>query len=301
MTESLRRGVLAALGAYGIWGLLPLYFKLLADVPADVVLVHRVLWSVLLLALVMLWQRRTDQLLAVIRTPRALLVLVMTSALIAGNWLLYVWAIQTNRVLEASLGYYINPLLNMLLGGLLLGERLTPVQRIAVLLAAIGVIIPLFGLGQFPWVSLVLAGTFAAYGLLRKKVAVDSMTGLFVETLLLLPVAVIYALGWDIFPGGHWSSQAGLTQALLVAAGAVTTVPLVMFGVAATRLRLTTLGFFQYISPSTAFVLAVVFFGEPLTMTRLLTFALIWGALALITWDLWRQQRTARVAALPAE
>ncbi|MBP7546956.1 MAG: EamA family transporter RarD [Corallincola sp.] len=300
MDSATRKGLLAAAGAYTIWGLMPVYFKQLTAIGADAVLVHRVVWSVLLLALILLLRQRLAILKAVIANRRQLLTLTATALLIAVNWLIYVWAIHHERLLEASLGYYINPLLNIGLGFLLLGERLNRRQWLAIALAAIGVAIPLIGLGQIPWVSLALAGTFAAYGLLRKQVAVDSISGLLLETLLLLPFALLYGWWAGIFPGGQWQAVDGTTQLLLIGVGVITAVPLVFFGTAAQHLRLSTLGFFQYIGPSTTFLLATLVYGEPLTSSRLLTFAFIWGGLALITLDLWRQHRAARQAVAPA-
>lgn len=290
-----RNGLLAALGAYSIWGLMPVYFKLLGQIGADAVLVHRVIWSVLLLSLIVVVRQRLTQLRLVMANPRHLMVLTATAALIASNWLIYVWAIQNNRLLEASLGYYINPLLNIGLGWLLLGERLSRRQMMAIGLATLGVAIPLVSLGQLPWVSLALAGTFAGYGLLRKQVAVDSISGLLLETLLLLPLAIGYGWWADIFPGGQWSAQSTLTQTLLIGVGVITAVPLVLFGIAAQHLRLSTLGFFQYIGPSTTFLLATLVYDEPLQMERLITFLLIWSGLAIITLDLIRQHRQSRM------
>lgn len=284
----------AAIGAYSIWGVMPVYFKLLEGTAADAILVHRVLWSVLLLALLSLWHKQLSALRLLFRQPRQLLLLCASAVLIACNWLIYVWAIHADRLLEVSLGYYINPLLLIALGALVLGERLNRRQYLAILFAACGVAIPLFSIGQLPWVALSLAATFGLYGLLRKLVQIDSISALLVETSLLLPLVLAYGWWAEIFPAGQWQASSLDQQLMLIGVGVITAVPLLLFGRATRTLRLSTLGFFQYIGPSTTFLLAWLLYDEPLQPQRLFTFLLVWLGLALITIDLWRQHRHSR-------
>lgn len=286
-----RRGYLLGLAAYGIWGLFPLYFKTLESIPATEILVHRVLWSALCgLLLLQLW-RHPGWWQALRAHPLRIAVLAGSSLLIACNWLLYVWAVNNGRMLETSLGYYINPLVNVLLGLLLLGERLRPLQWLAVGLAALGVLQQLWQLGSLPWISLVLAFSFSVYGLIRKRAPVAALPGLVVETwLLLLP-----ALGWLWLHPGASSAQDtfwSTPQALwLAAAGPVTLVPLLCFNAAARHLPYATLGFLQYLAPSLVLLLAVFVYGEPLERGKLLAFVCIWLGLAVYSLDIWRHLR----------
>lgn len=291
------RGVLAAVSAYVFWGVAPVYFKALGSVGAGEIIAHRILWSVVLLAAVLLVMRRTAGFAALRASPRLLLWLVGTTVLVTSNWLVYVWAVNAGRVLEASLGYFINPLVSVLLAALLLKERLRRPQQIAFVLAALGVLNQIVQVGALPWISLFLAVTFALYGFLRKRLAIDPVGGLLVETLLAAPFALLYlhALGVD---GSLAFGRQGLAiDMLLVAAGAVTSLPLVLFTYGAQRLRLTTMGFLQYLAPTLMFLLGVLVYGEPLDAGRLGTFMLIWGGLLIYTWDVARQGMRARDAA----
>ncbi|QFI56145.1 EamA family transporter RarD [Aeromonas simiae] len=291
-----RQGVIFALSAYFIWGLAPIYFKLISQVPAGEILTHRVIWScVLLLALVLL-KRQWHKVREVLRQPRQLALLTLTSTLVGGNWLLFIWAINNDHMLDASLGYYINPLFNVLLGLLFLGERLRRLQWWAVTLAALGVAIQLVAFGSLPWIALTLAATFAFYGLIRKKLGLDALTGLLLETLILLPPAALYLWGVADSPTSHLGANPVSLNLLLIAAGLITTVPLLCFTAAANSLKLSTLGFFQYIGPSLMFLLAVGLYGEPLQADKLVTFACIWSALVLFSLD---GLRTSRKSALP--
>ncbi|GAB3461428.1 EamA family transporter RarD [Azotobacter salinestris] len=288
-----RRGYLLGLTAYGIWGLFPLYFKTLSSIPAEEILVHRVLWSALCgLLLLQLW-RHPGWWRELRAHPRRVAVLAGSSLLIACNWLLYVWAVNNGRMLETSLGYYINPLVNVLLGLLLLGERLRPLQWLAVGLAALGVLQQLWQLGSLPWISLVLAFSFGFYGLIRKQAPIAALPGLLVETWLLLPLA----LGWLWLHPGASSAQDtfwSTSQALwLAAAGPVTLVPLLCFNAAARHLPYATLGFLQYLAPTLVLLLAVFVYGEPLERGRLLAFVCIWLGLAVYSLDIWRGLRQA--------
>lgn len=286
-----QRGYLLGLGAYIIWGLFPLYFKAIQSVPAVEIIVHRVLWSALFGSLLLLVWKHPGWWRELRENPRRLAVLALSGSLIALNWLTYVWAVNTDRMLEASLGYYINPLINVLLGMLLLGERLRRLQWVAVGLATVGVAQQVWQAGSLPWVSLVLALTFGFYGLIRKKAPVAALPGLVVETWMLVPVA----LGWLLMHPAAISSQPafyGTSEALwLMAAGPVTLVPLVCFNAAARHLPYTTLGFLQYLAPTLVLLQAVWLFNEHLSPSSLVAFMFIWAALAVYSVDAWRTLR----------
>jgi chloramphenicol-sensitive protein RarD len=286
-TVNPRRGYVLGVTAYTIWGLFPLYFKAIQEVPALEIVVHRALWAALFGALLLSVWKHPRWLNELRDNPRRFAILALSGALIACNWLVYVWAVNNGRMLEASLGYYINPLVNVLLGMLLLGERLRRLQWLAVGLAALGVMQQLWQHGSIPWVSLVLALSFGFYGLIRKQAPVAALPGLVVETWLLLPVA----LGWLWLNPAAVSSQAAFwstSEALwLIAAGPITLVPLVCFNAAARHLPYVTLGFLQYIAPTLVLLLAVFTFGERLDPSTLLAFICIWAGLAVYSLDIW--------------
>lgn len=284
-------GILLAASAYGIWGLFPAFWKLLSHVPPLDVLAHRILWSVLFAALALVANAgRRAALRAVLSSRRALLALTASGAAISVNWGTFIWAVTHGRVLESSLGYFLNPLVVVALGVVVLGERLRPLQWLAVALAAAGVAVLAWRSGGLPWVALTLAVSFALYGLARKTTPLEPVTGLAVETALMVPPALAYLLLRD---GPIMPEPA--TMALLSAGGLLTAVPLVLFGAAALRLPFTTLGFFQYIAPTGHFLLAVLVYGEHVTAGHAVTFGCIWVALALYLFDTWRQMpsRTA--------
>lgn len=288
-----RRGILAALAAFTAWGLVPLYFRALGDIPPLEVVAHRVLWSVLfLLALLALWPAAGGY--AGLRRlrgePRLVALLAVTSLLAATNWLVFVWAVAAGHVLEASLGYFINPLVNVVLGRLFLGERLRPLQRAAVALASCGVAWRMWQVGGVPWVALVLAATFGLYGLLRKRARVDAINGLLVETVVLVPVAAAY-VAWIAATGAMAWGHGGQGDWLLPLSGAITAVPLMLFAVGARRLPLSTVGFLQYLAPTLQFLLAVFVFGEAFGADRLIGFVFIWSGLALYSADMARATR----------
>jgi chloramphenicol-sensitive protein RarD len=275
-----RSGILLGLGAYALWGVLPLYFKALAGVLPTEIVSHRIVWSLLFLAaLAGLW-RRWSGIRAAMTVPKIAMTLALTAALIGVNWLVYIYAVVSGHVLEGSLGYFLNPLVNVLLGVAFLKERLTTAQKAAFALAAAGVAILAAGSGGAIWISLTLAGSFALYGFLRKVAPVDALEGLSVETIFLTPLA----LGWIL-----WLQQSGesgflhsrVTDLLLILGGALTAIPLLLFTAAAKRLPYSTLGFLQYVAPSLQFLLAVLVFGEPLTRAHIICFSAIWAALAV--------------------
>ncbi|MCA0772180.1 EamA family transporter RarD [Vibrio vulnificus] len=296
--QKARQGVLLALGAYTMWGIAPIYFKSLAAVSPLEILSHRVVWSFFLLAALLHFGRHWRAVRDVLTSKSKMLYLVTTAILVGANWLIFIWAVNANHMLDASLGYYINPLINVLLGMLFLGERLRKLQWFAVTLAACGVLVQLVVFGSVPIVAIALAFSFGFYGLLRKKVSVDAQTGLFIETLVMLPAAAIYLLFIADTPTSNMLANPSQLNLLLIAAGVVTTLPLLCFTGAATRLKLSTLGFFQYIGPSLMFLLAVLIYGEAFTSDKALTFVFIWGALVVFSFDGLRYRRNSRKTAL---
>jgi chloramphenicol-sensitive protein RarD len=297
--ERLIGGAYAA-AAFGAWGVLPVYFHVLSHVPAPELLSHRIVWSVLLLAGLVTALGRWPAIRAAVRDPRTRLMLLGSTLFICANWLTFIWAVAAERVMEISLGYYINPLVNVLLGVLVLRERLSPAQGVAVALAALGVANLAWQTTGLPWPSLVVALSFGFYGLIRKTTPLASIEGLFLETSIMGPFALAFLLwlgasGQGAFTGG------GLGQALLLmAAGLVTSLPLIWFASGARRISYIAVGFFQYLAPTGHFLLAVFAFGEPFSLDHAITFAFIWTALAVFSLDRWRQatqDRRARRAA----
>jgi len=289
-----RKGVLFGLGAYLAWGFLPAYFKLLGGVLPTEVVAQRVLWSVLLLAVLVAITRRWGQVRAAARNPQAIRILLCSSLCIAANWLIYIWAIGAKHVLETSLGYFLNPLVNVLMGVVLLKERLTRGQMIAVALAAIGVAVLAVGAAAGLWISIALALTFATYGLLRKIAPVDSLEGLTIETLLLSPLAALYLWWQGAHSGLAFGSEPALS-AFIALGGVVTAAPLLLFAAAARRLRYSTLGLLQYLAPTIQFLLAVFAYGEKLTTAHIICFVLIWSGLAIYAADGLRRARAPNV------
>ena len=285
-----RIGAAYALGAFLIWSGVPLYFKLVASIPATEVLGHRVLWSLLFVTLLLAGRRHWSAVGTALAEPRLRRRLALSSLLVSINWLVFIWAIANDHLLDASLGYFINPLVNVVLGVLLLGERLRRLQWIAVLLALAGVANLVWQHGSLPWIALTLAFSFGGYGLVRKQTPVDSLSALFVETLLLLPLALAYLLFLDFHGDGHFLRVGIATDGLLLLAGVVTAMPLLLFGGAARRLRLSTLGLLQYTVPTGHFLLAVFVFGEPFTPAHAFTFGAIWLALLIYSLDMLRRQ-----------
>lgn len=292
--QQTRQGVFFALGAYFIWGVAPVYFKLIQQVPAGEIMTHRVIWSFFFMLILISVSRSWRNIRAIAAQPKKVLLLAVSAVVICSNWLLYIWAVNNHHMLEASLGYFINPLLNVLVGMLFLGERFRRLQWLAVALAACGVLVQLWKFGSVPVIALGLATTFSLYGLLRKKIAVDAQTGMLVETSWLLVPAAIYLFGIVDSPTSHLGDNAASLNVLLAAAGIITTIPLMLFTAACTRLRLSTVGFFQYLGPTLMFLLAVLFYGEQMTADKAVTFGFIWAALALFIADaLWTLRRSS--------
>ena len=287
-----RTGLLYGLGAYLLWGFLPLYFKLLTQVSSSEIVGHRIVWSLVFLAVLATLWRRWPAIRTAATTSRVLMTLMLTALLIAVNWLIYIWAVINGHVLAGSLGYYLNPLVNVLLGVFILKERLSRAQIGAVVLAAAGVAVLATGAGRDLWISLALAFSFGLYGFLRKIAPVDSLEGLSVETALLAPLAMGWILWLNVEGQGGFGRFGWDTDLFLILGGAVTAIPLLLFTAAAKRLPYSTLGFLQYIAPSIQFLLAVFAFGETLTTAHLVCFGAIWAALAIFTFEGVRQSRS---------
>ncbi len=302
--ERTRIGVFAGLAAYFIWGLVPVFFKQIAEVPANEIIAHRVVWAMVMMTLVIRFGRGFADARRVVRIPAQLTRIALASALVLVNWLTFIWGVNNGHIVETSLGYFILPLLNVALGVLVLKERLRPVQWLAVLLAAMGVAIEAVRAGGLPWIALVLAGTFSVYGLLRKQLPLDAASGLFLETVCMMPLALGW-LGWLAYSGEiHFASGPGFITGrdlLLIATGAVTAIPLLLFAIAARRLPLNTMGFLQYLAPSISFLIAVFIYHEPMDLSRMTGFIAIWAGLAVYTYDHVRisAARITRAAAIP--
>src|SRR5690554_4249652 len=252
-----RQGVFFAIAAYTMWGIAPVYFKWLETVPALEILSHRIIWSFILVLALILILRRGSRLKPVLQNKKQMLRLTVATCLLGGNWFLFIWAINNDHILDASLGYYINPLLNVAIGMAFFAERMRKIQLVAILLALTGVVIQIVSFGSVPWIALTLACSFAIYGAIRKRLPVDSITGLWLETAILLPIVLIYYGAFAEAQSFNLVTNGWQLNLLLVAAGIVTTAPLLCFTAAAQRIRYSTLGFFQYIGPSLMFVLAI--------------------------------------------
>jgi chloramphenicol-sensitive protein RarD len=290
---AMRIGTLYAALAFLIWGLFPLYFHAIDEVPATQILIHRVLWSLLFLAIVLAVRRQWAWLPAVLRQPRLVGTFVASAFLLAGNWFVYIWAVNNGHVIDASLGYFINPLVNVMLGYVFIKERMRPGQWAAIALAACGVAWLTWQGGKMPWIALILAFSFGTYGLLRKVAKLGSLEGLSLEALLLFPVALGYLIWLSLHGENSFSNtHSDATRWLLVAAGPITAIPLLLFAAGARRIPLSVLGLLQYIGPTIVFLLGIWMFHEAFSVTRLVGFVLIWSALALYALEgMWRARR----------
>ncbi len=293
-------GMPAALGAYLIWGFLPLYLLLVRDVPPFEFVGWRIIWTLPICLVIVVARRQIADLMSAIASPKVLLTLLLSAILIAINWFVYIWAIMENHVYAASLGYYLNPLINVLLGTMLLGERLSKLQWVAVAIAASAVGILLAGAVTTLWISLTLAFSFGFYGMVRKQVSVGSLPGLTIESAILLLPAAGIAWWYSASPQGPSFGVDPLLSAFIIMGGVVTTVPLLLFAVAARRMDYSTLGFFQYLAPTIVFFLGLTVFAEPLKPIQLASFVLIWTAVALFVGDMWLRTRRARRASATA-
>ncbi len=286
-------GLLPALGAYLIWGFLPLYLILVKTVPAFEFVGWRIIWTLPLCLAIVAFRRQFPELLAALKSPRSLLALLASSVLIGINWFVYIWAIMAGEVFATSIGYYLNPLLNVLLGTLVLGEKLSKRQWLAVAIASVAVALLAAGAVTSLWISLSLGFSFALYGLVRKQVAVGSLPGLTIESAILLLPAIGIAAYYAASPQGSAFGQDAWMSTLIVFSGVLTAVPLLLFAIAARRMDYSTLGFIQYLSPTIVFFLGLFVFHQPLAPAKLASFVLIWVAVAIFVWDLWAKRRAA--------
>jgi chloramphenicol-sensitive protein RarD len=278
-------GLLVGLICYLLWGFLPVLFHALQDVGSVTIVADRTICSLIVVGAVLLIRSRMSEVGTALRDPQTLRSMIISSVLLASNWLIFIWAVEQNQVLEASFGYFINPLVNVAIGMVLLGERQNPWQWTAIAVAAVAILVQAIGIGRFPWIAVSLALTFGFYGYFRKTAKVGSASGLFVETLVLAPVALAYLVYTFVRDGGVGLHADPYHLILLLLTGPATAAPLIAFAYAVQRLRLTTIGMLQYISPSISFLLAITAFGEPINAVRLLSFALIWLSLAIYTAD----------------
>jgi chloramphenicol-sensitive protein RarD len=289
-----RAGIAAGLAAYGLWGVMPLYFAALHHVSAGEILAQRIVWSALFLAVVVTLAGRWKDVIRGLGSPKVMATFFLTAVLLSINWLTYIHGVVTGRTVETSLGYFINPLLNVLLGVLFFRERLRPLQLAAVGVATIGVLNMVFAAGHFPWIALTLATSFAFYGLVRKTAPADALVGLTYETFILLAPACAFGAYLATMDSLHLGPDDLRTDGLLMASGVITAVPLLCFGVAAQNIRLSTLGFLQYLAPTVQFVLAVTVLHESMDGERWWSFGFIWIALAVYSYDTWRTLRRDR-------
>ena len=289
----MRTGIINAILAFLCWGLFPLYFRALREVPPSQILAHRMLWSLVFLAIVLTVRRQWKWLPDVLRQPRVIGSFAASALLLSANWLVYIWSVNNGHVIEASLGYFINPLVNIMFGYLLLKERLRAGQWAAIALAALGVAWLTWQAGAVPWIALILASTFGAYGLMRKTAKLGALEGLSFETLLLFPLALGYVIWLSLHGQNSFvNSASDSTRWLLVAAGPITAIPLLLFASGARKIPLSVLGLLQYITPTIQFLLGVWLFHEAFTADRLVGFLLIWSALALYAVEgLWRSRK----------
>lgn len=290
-----RSGVMAALAAFFLWGILPVFWKLLEFLPAGSIVAQRTLWSLCLLFGILLWRGGGRALLAGLRSPRAVAWYFLSGCLLASNWLLYVWATLNGHIIEAALGYYLNPFFNMLFGALWFGDRKNRWQLAAIVLALAGVALQLPLVGHFPWIALVLAVSFSLYAVVRKQAPLGSLPGLAAETSLLAP----FALGWLLFSHGSLAEAFGASwkhAALVIATGLATALPLLFFGHATRTIRLTTLGILQFFGPTIQFFIGWKLYGEPMTGGRLFSFGLIWLAVGIYAADaLGKKERRSEI------
>ncbi|TFV63859.1 UNVERIFIED_ORG: EamA family transporter RarD [Bacillus sp. AZ43] len=295
-----RLGILSGLAAYSLWGLFPLYFPLLEPAGGLEIVAHRVLWSLLFVGLLLTVLRKWGQVRALVTDRRRLLVLLGAAVLIAANWLVFVYGVNSGHVVETSLGYFINPLVSVLLGVVVFSERLRPLQWAAVGIAAVAVVVLTVDYGRPPWIALTLAGTFGLYGLMKKIVRTDAAPGLFVETALVaLPAVGVLAVAHAGGDGTFGNAGAGHAS-LLVLSGVATAVPLLLFAAAASRVPLSTVGLLQYLTPSMQLAIGVFVYGEPMPPARLVGFAIVWVALAVFTVDMVRHARAGSRRVTPA-
>jgi chloramphenicol-sensitive protein RarD len=282
--------------AYVLWGAFPLYWPLLEPAGAVEILAHRLIWSLVVMTGLVIVLRRGVQFVALLHDRRTSTLLALAAAVVTVNWGTYIWGVNSGRVVETSLGYFVNPLVTMLLGVLVLRERLTRIQWLAVGIAAVAVGVLTVDYGRLPWIALILAGSFGTYGLLKKQAGAGAFESLTLETAVMTPLALAYVVGLALAGHSHFATEGPGHTALFVSAGVVTAVPLILFGAAATRVPLVTIGLLQYLAPVLQFGLGVLYFHERMSTGRWLGFGIVWVALAVFTWDALSQRRQVAVA-----
>jgi len=297
----MNKGILAGIGAYILWGLFPIYWKLLEGVPAIEILVHRMVWSMLFVAVILTIQKDWHWLRGAVHNRRMMLTYTLAAILLSINWFTYIWAVNAGFVVEASLGYFINPLVNILLGVIFLGEKLRSGQVAAVILAVLGVVYLTVSYGSLPWISLILAFTFGMYGLIKKTAPLESMHGFSLETLVLFLPALGYLIYREATGVGAFVHEGTAVTLLLILAGPVTSIPLLLFGYSARLIPLSMLGFIQYIAPTIQFMLGVFVYAEPFPPARLVGFSIIWLALLIYSLESVSYNRKSKSGSLPVE
>ncbi len=280
-----KKGIIYAILAFVFWGLVPIYFKAVKSVNPMEILIHRIFWSVIFLTILMISAKQMSIFKSILRDKEKLKILLLTSILISINWLVFIWAISNNKITEASLGYYINPIVNIILGMLFFSEKPTKFQKIAIIFATFAIINEIISFGSIPLVSIALALSFGFYGMLRKKISLPSMAGLYIETLIMTPFALIYFAYLLYTSQNAFVLPLNYISILLICAGLITVIPLLWFNAAATRISLAKLGFLQYFGPTIAFLLGIFVYHEPFDGNKLITFAFIWVALIFFTLD----------------
>ena len=294
--EDTAQGLIYALAAYGLWGFLPIYMKIMSHIPVMEVLLHRVIWSVPIAAAVLIFLGRTQTLKDALRTPRMLGMACVTAALISVNWGVYIWAVVSGHTLDAALGYYINPLFSIFLAAVLLGERLTRAQVAAIALAGLAVAVLTLEAGRIPWASLALTVSWGFYALAKKSLPIGPNQGFLLEVLILSVPALGYLIYLTITGQSHFSLSFDSDTWLLLGSGVVTAVPLMFYANGAKLLRLSTIGILQYVAPTLIFLVAVFIFGETFGTARMIAFPMIWAALVIYSWSMLRQMRGARAS-----
>lgn len=280
-----KKGVIFAILAFTFWGLVPIYFKLVSSVSPLEILVHRIIWSLLFLYILIISTRQMGAVKKIFKDKRKFKILFLTALLVSTNWLIFIWAVSHNKITEASLGYYINPIINVILGIIFFSEKPTKFQKIAILFAIFAILNELISFGSIPLLSLSLAFSFGFYGMLRKKISLPSVAGLFIETLILAPFALLYFIYLFFTSQNSFNFSFDSISLLLISAGFITVLPLLWFNAAATRISLVKLGFLQYIGPSVSFALGIFIYHEPFDHKKLVTFAFIWIALIIFSLD----------------
>jgi len=280
-----KKGVIFAILAFTFWGLVPIYFKLVSSVSPLEILAHRIIWSLLFLYILIISTKQMGMVKKIFKDKRKFKILFLTALLVSTNWLIFIWAVSNNKITEASLGYYINPIVNIILGIIFFSEKPTKFQKIAILFAIFAILNELISFGSIPLLSLSLAFSFGFYGMLRKKISLPSVAGLFIETLILAPFALLYFIYLFFTSQNSFNFSFDYISLLLVSAGFITVLPLLWFNAAATRISLVKLGFLQYIGPSISFVLGIFIYHEPFDHKKLITFAFIWFALIIFSLD----------------